>query len=102
MTYWALNAPFLGFAALVALSAILARRSPVWRAVGLAALGVLLLTAVFDNVLVGAGIVGYNATRISGAFVGVAPLEDFSYAIAAALLLPSLWGLLAPRPASTP
>ena len=98
MTYWALNAPFLGVAALVALSSILTRRSPIWRAVGLSALGVLLLTAVFDNVLVGTGIVGYDATRISGAFVGIAPLEDFSYAIAAVLLLPSLWGLLAPRP----
>jgi hypothetical protein len=93
MTYWALNAPFLGVAALVALSAILTRRSPVWRAVGLTGLGVLLLTAVFDNVLV-----GYDAARISGAFVGVAPIEDFSYAIAAVLLLPSLWGLLEPKP----
>ncbi|CAN5445483.1 hypothetical protein BH09ACT4_BH09ACT4_04690 [soil metagenome] len=96
-SYAALNAPFIGVAAIVALSSILARRAPLWRAVGLTALAVLVLTAVFDNVLVGTGIVGYDATRISGAFVGVAPLEDFAYTIAAVLLLPSLWGLLAPR-----
>jgi lycopene cyclase domain-containing protein len=98
LTYWALNAPFLGVAVLVALAALLVRRAPLWRVLGLTALGVLVLTAVFDNVLVGAGIVGYDASRISGAFVGVAPLEDFSYAIAAVLLLPSLWRLLTPPP----
>jgi lycopene cyclase domain-containing protein len=94
LTYWALNAPFLAAALLVALAALLARRAPLWRVLGLTAMGVLLLTAVFDNVLVGTGIVGYDAARISGAYVGVAPIEDFSYAIAAVLLLPSLWRLL--------
>jgi lycopene cyclase domain-containing protein len=97
VTYWSLNAVFLGAAVLVALAAILSRRSPRWRAVGLAAIPLLLLTAVFDNVLVGTGIVGYEPTRISGAFVGVAPVEDFCYAVAALVLLPSLWSLLTPR-----
>jgi lycopene cyclase domain-containing protein len=54
----------------------------------------LVLTAIFDNVLVATGIVGYDPSRISGVFVGVAPLEDFAYAIAAVVLLPSLWALL--------
>jgi lycopene cyclase domain-containing protein len=98
LTYAALNAPFLAAALLVALAALLVRRAPLWRVLGLTALGVLALTTVFDNVLVGTGIVGYDDTRISGALVGVAPIEDFSYAIAAVLLLPSLWRLLAPRP----
>lgn len=97
MTYWMLNLPFLGFAALVALAALLARRTPRCRAVGLAAIPLLILTAVFDNVLVGTGIVGYDPTLISGAKIGVAPLEDFAYAIAAIILLPSLWSLLSPR-----
>ncbi len=30
--------------------------------------------------------------------VGVAPLEDFAYAVAAVVLLPSLWALLSPAP----
>jgi lycopene cyclase domain-containing protein len=97
VTYWLLNLPFLAVAAVVAVMAVLARRSPRWRTVGLTAIVVLLLTAVFDNVLVGVGIVGYDPARISGAFVGVAPLEDFAYAVAAIVLLPSLWSLLAPR-----
>jgi lycopene cyclase domain-containing protein len=97
MTYWLLNLPFLAVVAVVALAAILARHAPRWRAVGLTAIVVLVLTAVFDNVLVGTGIVGYDPALISGVFVGVAPIEDFAYAIAAIVLLPSLWVLLARR-----
>jgi len=101
LTYWAVNAPFLGVALLVALAAVLVRRAPLWRVLGLTAMGVLVLTAVFDNVLVGTGIVAYDPRLISGAFVGVAPVEDFAYAIAAVLLLPSLWRLLG-RPPEEP
>jgi lycopene cyclase domain-containing protein len=97
MTYWLLNLPFLAVVALVALAAILARRAPRWRIVGLSAIGLLVLTAVFDNVLVATGIVGYDPGRISGVLIGVAPLEDFAYAIAAAVLLPSVWSLLGRR-----
>ena len=66
-------------------------------------LGVLLvMTAVFDNVMIGIGLVDYNPDLISGAFVGIAPLEDFAYAIAAVVLLPALWHLLPARTARTP
>ena len=94
MSYWLLNLPFLAAAVLVAIAALLAHRAPRWRAVGLAAVVLLILTAVFDNVLVATGIVGYDPSRISGVLFGVAPIEDFAYAIAAVVLLPSLWSLL--------
>lgn len=55
------------------------------------------LTAVFDNVIVGTGIVAYDRTRILGVLIGVAPIEDFSYCIVAALALPALWVLLPRR-----
>jgi lycopene cyclase domain-containing protein len=100
MTYWLLNLAFLAIVALVAMAAIVTRRSPRWRVVGLAAIPLVILTAVFDNVLVGVGIVAYDPQRISGAHLGVAPLEDFAYAIAAVVLLPCLWSLLAPRSSS--
>lgn len=51
-------------------------------------------TAVFDNVIVGTGIVAYDPSRILGLRIGVAPVEDFSYAVVAALALPALWHLL--------
>ena len=55
------------------------------------------LTAVFDNVIVGTGIVAYDEARILGLRVGVAPIEDFSYCVVAALALPALWVLLGRR-----
>ena len=61
----------------------------------LVALAVLVATtAVFDNVIVGTGVVAYDESLILGARIGVAPVEDFSYAIAAALGLPALWHVL--------
>ena len=97
MTYWLLNLAFLAVVALVAVAALLSRRAPRWRLVGLAAIPLVILTAVFDNVLVGVGIVAYDPVQISGIRIGLAPLEDFSYAIAAVVLLPCVWSLLTPR-----
>jgi len=97
MTYALLNLAFLAFVALVAVATLVARRAPRWRVVALTAIPLVVLTAVFDNVLVGVGIVAYDPHRISGARLGVAPVEDFAYAIAAVVLLPCLWSLLAPR-----
>ena len=91
MTYWALNAIFVG--AVAVLTAVAARRLN-WAAVGLTAAVVLVMTAVFDNIMISVGLVAYNPSLITGAFLGVAPLEDFAYAIAAIVGLPSLWVLL--------
>lgn len=97
MTYWALNAIFLAVVAVVALATMLSHRVPRWRSVGLTALAVALMTAAFDNVMIAADLFWYNPERISGAFIGLAPLEDFAYAIAAIILLPSLWHLIGER-----
>ena len=109
MTYWAINAVFLGLVAVTAGAALLLRwvrtratrassapgsLAPVVRAAGLATAVLLVMTAVFDNVMIGVGLVGYDESRISGAFVGIAPLEDFAYAVVALVLLPSVWTLL--------
>jgi lycopene cyclase domain-containing protein len=93
MTYWALNGVFLGVVAAVA---VLAFRRVRWAAVGVVAALLLVTTAVFDNVMIAAGLVDYAPGRISGVFVGAAPLEDFAYAIAAVVGLPALWSLLRP------
>jgi lycopene cyclase domain-containing protein len=101
MTYWALNAVFLLLVAGIVVAAVLLGRRRGggidWRALAAAGAVLLLLTAVFDNVLVAVGLVGYDSERISGLRVGVAPVEDFAYAIAAALLLPALWHLTGRR-----
>jgi len=94
MTYWALNAVFLAAVVLLAAAAVLLRRSPGLKPVAVTMLVLLVMTAVFDNIMIGVGLVAYEPSLISGAFVGIAPLEDFAYAIAAVIGLPSLWMLL--------
>ncbi|MFC0680407.1 lycopene cyclase domain-containing protein [Lysobacter korlensis] len=97
MTYLALNAVFLLVVGVVVVLAVLRSRGRGggirWRPLAIAAGALLLLTAVFDNVMIAVGLVGYDADRISGLRVGVAPIEDFAYAIAAVLLLPAIWHL---------
>jgi lycopene cyclase domain-containing protein len=95
MTYWLLNVVFL---IPVVILGVLAMRRLRWAAVGLTAAVVLLMTAVFDNIMISIGLVDYAPALISGMFIGVAPLEDFAYAVAAIVGLPSLWALLGPRP----
>jgi len=98
MSYWALNAVFLlaalavGAAAAVTLKG--GTRKPALAAAGGAAAVVLVLTAIFDNLMIAAGLFTYAPDMISGALVGLAPLEDFAYPVAAVLLLPALWILL--------
>jgi lycopene cyclase domain-containing protein len=113
VTYWAVNAVFLSIVAVLGVLALVAAgvrgraarasSSPAERSrrrrerllgAGLATGVLLVMTAVFDNVMIGIGLVGYDAARISGVFVGIAPLEDFAYAVAALVLLPSVWVLL--------
>ena len=96
LNYTQLNLVFLGIAVVVATVAWF--RRPSYRrmlpASGLALAAVLLLTAVFDNIMIGVGLVDYDPALISGLFVGIAPVEDFAYPVAAALLLPATWSLL--------
>ncbi|MBG6213570.1 lycopene cyclase domain-containing protein [Cryobacterium sp. CAN_C3] len=96
MTYLVLNAVFLAVTALVAVVALVRRTisARVVAAVTVALGLTLLLTAVFDNLMIGAGLFSYDPEHISGLFIGLAPIEDFAYPLAAAILLPSLWVLL--------
>ena len=57
----------------------------------------LVLTAVFDSIIIWAGIVDYDIQKILGLYVGKAPFEDFFYAILAVLIVPTLWNLFEPK-----
>ncbi|TFC53465.1 MULTISPECIES: lycopene cyclase domain-containing protein [unclassified Cryobacterium] len=96
MNYLTLNTIFLGLAVLAAAAALWRRPASrlLYAASGLALVAVLVLTAVFDNIMIGVGLVAYDPALISGVFVGIAPVEDFAYPVAAALLLPAVWSLL--------
>lgn len=107
MTYWLINAWFLLAAVVCAAIAFslpriaqraARRRSLDTRAMLGAFAVVFVLTAVFDNAIIGFGIVDYDPSKISGVRLGFAPLEDFAYTVAAALIVPAVWTLLAKRP----
>lgn len=49
------------------------------------------LTLVFDNVIIIAGIVGYDPAKLLGIYLGKAPIEDFFYAILVVIIVPVLW-----------
>lgn len=55
------------------------------------------LTAVFDTLMIAADLYVFDPSKILGIYVVGAPLEDFAYAIAAAVGMPVLWTLLGRR-----
>ena len=88
MTYLVLSVVVL--AALAALTWRTVRRLGA-RALGLTGLALIALTVVFDNLIVGTGIVDYDESLISGVRMPIAPIEDLAYAVGAVLLVPTLW-----------
>ena len=87
-TYIVLNTVFLA-----AVLAILKWRGLlVWnRSVVVTLCIMIACTAIFDSLIIAAGIVDYDTTKILGIYIGTAPLEDFMYALLAAVIVPALW-----------
>jgi lycopene cyclase domain-containing protein len=108
MTYLALDLIFLALAGAAGLSAVFVHRRRqgagggrrLVPAIGITMAVTLVLTAVFDNLMIAAGLFSYDDDRLVGAYLVLVPVEDFAYPIAAAILLPSLWILIGRR--STP
>ena len=88
MTYGDMNLIFLAIAGIV--TWIIKSRFQCFTA-PLVMIPMLILTAVFDNLIILAGIVGYDETKLLGINVGVVPIEDFAYTVVAVLLVPAIW-----------
>ena len=88
MNYLALNIVFM-LIAFVVLN-VINRKSP-WRAIGWTLLVMCLVTLIFDNVIVGLGIVDYDSSKISGLLLGLVPVEDFAYTVVSVLAVSSIW-----------
>jgi lycopene cyclase domain-containing protein len=95
MTYALIIVPFVIVTAVATLATI---RKPSFgrrmAASGIAAAVLIVLTAIFDNVMIGAGLVVYPPENLSGIAIGLAPIEDFSYSVCAAFLVPAVFTLL--------
>lgn len=90
-TYLIVDAAFLAPCALV--QTLTWRRRPPRHgpALVVAILGLVALTAVFDSLMIAGGLFTYASDRISGIRIGLAPVEDLAYPIAAALLGSAVW-----------
>ena len=103
MTYLFLSLVFLAIAAAVlavALATAPDRRSLLrrwWAPVLIAGAALAILTAVFDNLMIAAGLMTYATPALTGAHLGLVPVEDFAYPLAGLLLLPGLWILFRGR-----
>ncbi len=98
MSYAALAGLFLiPPAAVLALAVVLRRRGRRWwLTTALSLLVLLVLTAVFDTAMIAADLFRFADEDLLGIRIGLAPLEDLAWPLAAILLLPSLWLLLTP------
>ncbi|MRG59823.1 lycopene cyclase domain-containing protein [Agromyces sp. CFH 90414] len=94
MSYPALCAIFLAIAVIVAVA--FRRSAPRGHVVALVGAGVVLvvLTAVFDSVMIATGLFDYADGLISGLRIWLAPLEDFAYPVAALLVCSAVWNAL--------
>ncbi len=86
-TYLILNCVFLAMV-IIALRVKIGRPS---KSILITLAILLALTAIFDSVIIGLGIVAYNTDTILGLYIGLAPIEDFFYAILAVIVVPTLW-----------
>ncbi|MET4004205.1 MULTISPECIES: lycopene cyclase domain-containing protein [Arthrobacter] len=105
MSFALLSLYFLAGSVLLLFIALWVRRislRTVAPALGIALLALVLLTAIFDNVMIGSGLFAYAEKTLLGVRVGLAPLEDFSYPVSVVFFAPALWWLAGGRPPGTP
>jgi small toxic polypeptide LdrA/B/C/D len=99
MTYLQLSACFVAVAAVGGIGFALAsrRRGPHPLAVLLTVVVLFLLTAAFDTAMIASGLFHYAQDPLLGVHIGLAPIEDFAYPLAGALLLPAVWTAMRAR-----
>ncbi|MGO3208777.1 lycopene cyclase domain-containing protein [Brachybacterium sp. AOP42-E1-35] len=99
MTYAALAGLFLiGPVLATALAVVLRRPGRRWWLLIAGTTAVLLvMTVLFDSLMIAADLFRFEESLLLGWRIGLAPVEDLAWPLAAGLLLPSLWLLLTPE-----
>lgn len=98
MTYLIVIIPFLAVS--IAVFALAARRvgaAPMAVRSAITAGVLMVLTVVFDNLMIAADLFDYPAGGITEVRIGLMPIEDLSYPLVAALSLPALSALIDTR-----
>lgn len=92
-TYLILNFIFIALCVIILWQALRKPNKTWW----ITLVALLLLTLVFDNVMLWAGLFEYNTDKLLTIYIGIAPIEDFFYAILAAILIPALWQIFSSK-----
>ena len=98
MTYPLMILPFVALTIVV--TGVSAVRPGFGRRIAASALGavvLVVLTAIFDNAMIALDLFTYPPEHLSGLRIGLAPLEDFSYPVCAAFLIPAVFALISRR-----
>ena len=97
MTYVLISLPFVIFATVIFVWSGAQKTAPSGVPLAASGLTMFVLTLIFDNLIIGSGIVAYNDELFLGVMLGLAPIEDFLYTLAAVLLIPASWNLFEKR-----
>lgn len=99
MTYAALAAVFVAGSAAVAVATSVLRGLTArwWLTTGITIAVLLILTVVFDSLMIMADLFRFDEESMLGVRVWQAPIEDLAWPVAAGLLLPALREVLTPR-----
>lgn len=89
-TYVLMGLPFV-LAAVTLDVLVLKTRVIAMRQMWYVLVGMLILTAIFDQLLTGIPIVTYNEATMLNIKIGYAPIEDFLYTIAGVIGIGSIW-----------
>lgn len=90
MTYLLISLPFLILG--VILWVLRRNSAPRQLAVtAIVAVILLVLTAIFDNLMIWGELVGYGDAQRLGLQIGFVPIEDFFYPLFVALIVPAFW-----------
>lgn len=54
-------------------------------------IALVILTLIFDSLMISLGLFFYSPDKILSIKIGAAPVEDFFYAVLAAIMIPALW-----------
>ena len=68
-----------------------------WAATAVVAAVLIVLTTVFDSLMIAADLFRYDNASLSGVRVWLVPVEDYAWPLVAVLVLPALWELLGRR-----
>lgn len=102
MSYLVLDLLFLAVAGGVAVLGARAARPGRrwWAASAVVAVALLVLTVIFDSLMIAADLFRYDESTLTGLRVALTPVEDLAWPLAAVLALPALWELLGAREAA--